>query len=75
MCMRINGIGFIFLYKIIWWKVDFSGVYSIYSVIILFKNYDGYGMFLVFSICMCICVYIDLGVGMKFCKVFFKKYG
>lgn len=74
-CMRTNGIGPTSPYKTTWWKVDLSGVYSIYSVTILFKNYDGYGMFLAFSIRTCTCVYIDLGVGTKFCKVSFKKYG
>ena len=29
----------------VWWKVDLGGVYGIYSVNILFKNYDGYGMY------------------------------
>ncbi|XP_078327570.1 uncharacterized protein LOC144623176 isoform X2 [Crassostrea virginica] len=30
--------------KIMWWKVDLGGVYNIYSVNILFKNYDAYEM-------------------------------
>lgn len=30
--------------KKVWWKVDLGAVYSIYSVNIQFKNYDGYGM-------------------------------
>lgn len=29
-----------------WWKVDLGGVYNIYSINILFKKYDGYGMYL-----------------------------
>lgn len=28
-----------------WWKVDFGGKYSIYSIYILFKNYDSFGMY------------------------------
>ena len=31
--------------KTVWWKVDLGGVYNIYSVNILFKNYDGLGMY------------------------------
>lgn len=27
------------------WKVDLGRVYNIYSIDILFKNYDGFGMF------------------------------
>lgn len=29
-----------------WWKVDLGGVYNIYSIHIIFKNYTGYGMHL-----------------------------
>ena len=45
--MRTEVIGTTsaFKYKTIWWKVDLGGVYSIYSVNILFKNYDGLGMY------------------------------
>ena len=32
-------------HKTVWWKVDLGGVYNIYSVNILFKNYDGVGMY------------------------------
>nr|XP_034338137.1 uncharacterized protein LOC117692884 [Crassostrea gigas] len=28
--------------KTVWWKVDLGGVYNIYRINILFKNYDGY---------------------------------
>ena len=31
--------------KTVWWKVDLGAVYNIYSVNILFKNYDGHGMY------------------------------
>lgn len=47
MCMRIYEIGCNFLDKIMWWKLDFGRVYNIYSIDILFKNYDGFGMFFV----------------------------
>ena len=30
--------------KTVWWMVDLGEVYNIYSVNIMFKNYDGYGM-------------------------------
>ncbi|XP_078330666.1 uncharacterized protein LOC144624643 [Crassostrea virginica] len=56
-CMRAEVIGTTsaYTYKTIWWKVDLGGVYSIYSVNILFKNYDGFekrqqGRFAGFSI-------------------------
>lgn len=38
------GIGVSFHQKQVWWKVDLSGVYSIYSINIVFKNYENYGM-------------------------------
>ena len=49
-CMRTNAIGTIsaFTYKSIWWKVDLGRIYNIYSVNILFKNYDGQGICLYF---------------------------
>nr|XP_022305063.1 receptor-type tyrosine-protein phosphatase epsilon-like [Crassostrea virginica] len=39
-CMRTDPIGDN-SDKTVWWKVDLGGVYSIYSVNILFKKYDG----------------------------------
>ena len=44
-CMRTESIGPNSFYKTVWWKVDLGGVFNIYSVNILFKNYDGYGMY------------------------------
>nr|XP_022311771.1 multiple epidermal growth factor-like domains protein 10 isoform X1 [Crassostrea virginica] len=41
-CMRTKTIGPNSPEKTVWWKVDLGGVYNIYSVNILFKNYDGY---------------------------------
>ncbi|XP_078327568.1 uncharacterized protein LOC111113517 isoform X2 [Crassostrea virginica] len=41
-CMRTEAIGPNSPYQTVWWKVDLGGVYNIYSVNILFKNYDGY---------------------------------
>ena len=48
-CMRTGDIGGTSPYKTVWWKVDLGGVYNIYSVNILFKNYDGYGIFHIFD--------------------------
>ncbi|XP_078330762.1 uncharacterized protein LOC111117668 [Crassostrea virginica] len=41
-CMRTMDIGQNSPRKTVWWKVDLGGLYNIYSVNILFKNYDGY---------------------------------
>nr|XP_022311762.1 receptor-type tyrosine-protein phosphatase epsilon-like isoform X1 [Crassostrea virginica] len=54
-CMRTKEIGRNSPDKTVWWKVDLGGVYNIYSVNILFKNYDGYesrqqGRFVGFSL-------------------------
>ena len=43
-CMRTEGIGLTNPDKAEWWKVDLGGVYNIYSVKILFKNYAGFGI-------------------------------
>ena len=45
-CMRTKGIGLTSKYMTEWWKVDLGGVYNIYSINILFKNYQGYGIVL-----------------------------
>lgn len=42
-CMRTDAIGSNTPYKNTWWKVDLGAVYSIYSIHILFKNYEGFG--------------------------------
>lgn len=42
--MRTIVIGSTSVDKTVWWKVDLGGVYNMYSINILFKNYDGYGM-------------------------------
>lgn len=41
---RMLEIGRNSVSKTAWWKVDLGEVYSIYSINIIFKNYDGYGM-------------------------------
>ena len=43
-CMRTEPIGVNSPEKTVWWRVDLGGVYNIYSINILFKNYHGYGM-------------------------------
>lgn len=43
-CMKQSPIGLNAPYKTVWWKVDLGDVYPIYSISILFKTYDGYGM-------------------------------
>lgn len=42
--MRTDQIGGNSWYKTMWWKVDLGGMYTIYSINILFKNYDYLGM-------------------------------
>lgn len=44
-CMKTADIGLTSEYKTVWWKVDLGGVYNIHSINILFKNYDGQGMY------------------------------
>uniref|UniRef100_A0A8W8P115 EGF-like domain-containing protein n=1 Tax=Magallana gigas TaxID=29159 RepID=A0A8W8P115_MAGGI len=39
-CMRTRDIGKTSDYKTVWWKVDLGAVYRIYSVTLLFINYD-----------------------------------
>nr|XP_022305068.1 protein draper-like isoform X1 [Crassostrea virginica] len=56
-CMRTREIGLNSPDKTVWWRVDLGGVYNIYSVNILFRNYDGYemrqrGRFAGFSLCV-----------------------
>lgn len=47
--MGINEIGSNFFDKWVWWKVDLGVVYSIYSIDILFRNYDGYGVYFLYK--------------------------
>lgn len=42
-CTRTKDIGGRSEYATVWWKVDLGGVYSIQSILILFKNYNNYG--------------------------------
>ena len=44
-CMRTHPIGKLCVDKTVWWRVDLGVVYNIYSVNILFKTYDGQGIF------------------------------
>lgn len=42
-CMRTSDIGIRSAEKTMWWKVDLGDLYSIYSINIIFRNYDGLG--------------------------------
>lgn len=42
-CTKTTEVGIFNPHNSVWWKVDLGRVYSIYSINILFKNYDGYG--------------------------------
>lgn len=44
-CMRTSEIGLNSQSQTMWWKVDLGRVYSIHSVTIIFKTYEGYGMY------------------------------
>lgn len=46
-CMRTDQVGLNSPLKTSWWRVDLGGVFNIYRITILFKNYDGYGLYLV----------------------------
>lgn len=46
-CMRTREIGRNSVDKTVWWKVDLGGLYSIYSINIIFKNYDSLGKCLI----------------------------
>lgn len=41
----IIGIGHGVPDRTVWWKVDLGRVYNIYSIIIMFKNYDNNGVY------------------------------
>lgn len=56
-CMRTLEIGLNSPSKNVWWKVDLGGLYSIYSVNLMFKNYDGHGIqFYIFAEIMTHCL-------------------
>lgn len=42
-CMRTLDIGRTSPQKTVWWKVDLGEVYTINSINILFRAYNGYG--------------------------------
>lgn len=44
-CTRADEIGMNALDKTTWWKVDLNGTFNIFSINILFKNYENYGMY------------------------------
>lgn len=60
MCMRIKVIGLNNFDKIVWWRVDFGGFRNIYSISVLFKNYNGYGDYNLFlKLYFKFCVYMQ----------------
>lgn len=44
-CSRTQEIGYRSRFKTVWWKVDLGRVHNLYNIGILFKSYDGYGMY------------------------------
>lgn len=44
-CTRTDHIGQTSPDKVVWWKVDLGETSNIYSINILFKNYENYGMY------------------------------
>lgn len=44
-CSRTSDIGYASRFKNVWWKVDLGRVHNLYNMGILFKSYDGYGMY------------------------------
>lgn len=45
-CARTLDIGYRSRFKTVWWKVDLGRVHNLYNMDILFKSYDGYGMYM-----------------------------
>lgn len=44
-CTRTDLIGFTSPNKVVWWRADLGETSNIYSINILFKNYEYYGMY------------------------------
>lgn len=44
-CSRTPDIGYASRFKNVLWKVDLGRVHNLYNMGILFKSYDGYGMY------------------------------
>lgn len=44
-CTRTRVIGDRYQYNTVWWIVDLGRVHNVYTIDILFKNYDGDGMY------------------------------
>ena len=45
-CMRTDAISQTSPEQTVWWMVDLGGVYNIYSINILFLNYEKFGILL-----------------------------
>lgn len=66
-CMRAQAIGHNSPDKTVWWRVDLGRVYSIYSINVIFRTWDGYGtctsfLFTLSMICTILASYIFLHV-------------
>lgn len=62
-CMQTDtiGVGSNFHVKTVWWKVDLGAVYSIHSINIQFRNYNGYGLcFFTIYVCVIILNFITM---------------
>lgn len=59
-CMRTVAIGNTAPEKSTWWKVDLGGTLNIYSINILFKNYENFGMYYFNSIHFESCYYTQV---------------
>lgn len=59
-CMRTVAIGNTAVEKTTWWKVDLGGTFNIYSINILFKNYDYNGMYSIKSKHFDTCCYTEV---------------
>lgn len=49
-CMRTDAIGVNSHYRTMWWKVDLGGIFNLYSINVLFKNYANEGASFVFIV-------------------------
>lgn len=58
-CMRADEIGRTYPEKTVWWKVDLGRVHNIYSIDIIFKNYNDYGM--LYTVLLFILFYSERG--------------
>lgn len=46
-CMRTDDIGITTTYSKTWWYVDLGGIYNVYNIRIVFKDYPGYSKYVI----------------------------